>query len=203
MASADLAVLGGVGILALACLVVCGMYVYWSSDRYRNRNRNRSSNRKRRVEPRISGTQAINQNGEQFSGADATMGTQLSYRCKTSLYRAVFGNSHDQSVVFLFAASRDDARQRAAGALAVIHGAAPTDASLCKLASFRELVDIGVSEDEDMRIFEMAWKGTGVSAWAEHPLFLTDDATLLGKWAELYADLARELAISAIDRARG
>ena len=195
MANADLAVLGGVGILALACLFVCAMHVYRSSDKYRNR--------RRQVETCISGTQAINQNDEQFWGAEATMGTQLSYRCKTSLYRAVFDNLHDESVVFVIAASRDDARQRAAGALAVINGAAPPDASLCKLASFRELVDIGVSEDEDLRIFEMAWKGTDVSAWAEHPLFLTDDSSLLGKWAELYADLARELAISAIDRARG
>jgi hypothetical protein len=195
MANADLAVLVGVGILALICLIVCGVYVYWSSDRYRDR--------KRRVETRISGTQAMGQNDEQFSGAEAIMGTQLSYRCKTSLYRAVFGNPHNESVVFLIAGSRDDARQRATGALAVIHGAAAPDVSLCKLASFRELVDIGVSEDEDLRIFEMAWKGTDVSAWAEHPLFLTDDSTLLGKWAELYADLARELAISAIDRARG
>jgi hypothetical protein len=48
----------------------------------------------------------------------------------------------------------------------------------------------------------MAWKGADVSAWAEHPLFLTDDPSLIGKWAELYADLARELAVSAIDRAR-
>jgi hypothetical protein len=49
----------------------------------------------------------------------------------------------------------------------------------------------------------VAWEGPNVSAWAEHPLFLTDDSTLLGKWAELYADLARELATSAINRARG
>jgi hypothetical protein len=38
--------------------------------------------------------------------------------------------------------------------------------------------------------------------WAEHPLFLTDDPSLLGKWAELYGDLARELATTAIERAR-
>jgi hypothetical protein len=48
----------------------------------------------------------------------------------------------------------------------------------------------------------VAWEGSNVSAWAEHPLFLTDDSTLLGKWAELYADLARELATNAINRAR-
>ena len=29
MARADLEILAGVGILALACLLVCGVYVYW------------------------------------------------------------------------------------------------------------------------------------------------------------------------------
>lgn len=194
MAHDDLAVLVGVGILALACLVVCGLYVYRSSDRYRSR--------KHRVEIRTRGTQTAAQNREAFSEEEATMGTQLSHCCKTSLYRAVFGSGHDERIVFLIAGSRDDARKRATIALAAIHGVATQDVSLCKLSSFRELIDLGVSEDEDLRVFEMAWKGANVSAWAEHPLFLTDDASLLGKWAELYADLARELATSAIDRAR-
>ena len=131
------------------------------------------------------------------------MGTQLGHRCKTSLYRAVFGNTHDESTVFVIAGSRDDARKRATGALAAICGIAAHDVSLRNLSSFHELISIGVSEDEELRIFEIAWKGTTVSAWAEHPLFLTDDPGLLGKWAELYADLARELATSVIDRARG
>ncbi|MFM0347423.1 hypothetical protein [Paraburkholderia sp. RL17-347-BIC-D] len=194
MAHADLAILGGVGILALACLVVCGIYLYWSSDRYRDRQQ--------RSETPLSGTQAAEQNDEQFSEPGATMGTQLSHRCKTSLYRAVFNNAHDESIVFLFAGGRDDARKRATGALGAIHGIAAHEVSLSNLASFGELVDVGVSEDEELRIFEMAWKGADVSAWAEHPLFLTDDPSLIGKWAELYADLARELAVSAIDRAR-
>ena len=51
MECTDLAVLADVGILALAYLVVCGVYVYWSSDSYRDR--------KRRLETQISGAQAI------------------------------------------------------------------------------------------------------------------------------------------------
>lgn len=194
MAHDDLAVLVGVGMLALACLVVCGLHVYRSSDSYRHR--------KRPFEVHSGATQAIGKNKEQSSDEEAIMGTQLSHRCKTSLYRAVFGPPHDERIVFLIAGSRDDARKRAIIALAAIHGVATQEVSVGKLASARELVDIGVSEDEDLRIFEMAWKGADVSAWAEHPLFLTDDSTLLGKWAELYADLARDLATSAIDRAR-
>lgn len=131
------------------------------------------------------------------------MGTQLSHRCKTSLYRAVFDNHYYDSIVYLMAANRDEARERAAGALAAIHDIAAQDVRLNDLACFQEMIDAGISEDRDLRVFELAWKGSHVSAWAGHPLFLTDDCTLLGKWAELYADLARELALSAIDRARG
>jgi hypothetical protein len=190
MVHADLAVLGGVGILALACLVVCGMHVYWSSDGYRDRQR--------RFETQKSAARAT-----QHYGTEAAMGTQLSHRCVTSLYRAVFSHTHKESIVFLIAGSPDDARKRAIGALAAIHGISSHKVHLSNLASFHELVEIGISEDEDLRIFEVAWKGASVSAWVERPLFLTDDPGLLGKWAELYADLAQELAAGAIDSARG
>jgi hypothetical protein len=195
MANADLAVLWGVGILALACLVVCGVYVFWSSATYRGR--------KQRFGKQVSGIRAISKSKAPLSQTEATMGTQLSHRCRTSLYRAVFDNTHHESIVFLLAGSRDDARERAVGALAAIHGIAVQSVRLSNLASFQEMIDIGISEDRDLRVFELAWKGPSVSAWVGHPLFLTDDCTLLGKWAELYADLARELALSMIDRARG
>ncbi|WP_144139703.1 hypothetical protein [Paraburkholderia sp. BCC1884] len=195
MASDDLAVLVGVGILALSCLVVCAVYVYLGSERHRNRWR--------QFEHPKSAAPAIRHIEEPIPVDEVIMGTQLSYRCRTSLYRASVSTARGQSMVFLTADSREDARQRAAAALAAIHGVAAQDVSLCNLASFHELLDVGVSEDEDLRIFEVAWKGADVSAWAEHPLFLTDDASLLGKWAELYADLARELAVGVIERAQG
>ena len=194
MAHADLAVLGGVGILSLACLVVCGMYLYLCSDRCRNR--------KHRPEAQPGGTRSTGQYGEPSSAIKATMGTQLSDRCRSSLYRAVFSHADEDSIVFVFAGTREDARERATSALAAIHTIPVRNVQLADLASFREMVDIGVSEDEDLRIFEMAWKGADVSAWAEHPLFLTDDPGLLGKWAELYGDLARQLAVGAIEKAR-
>src|ERR1700685_2040176 len=112
MAHHDLLVFGGVGMLALACLVVCGIYVYWISERHRNRLR--------RIEPRTASAGHINEEDDLLSGDDTTMGTQLSHRCKTSLYRAVFGNLHDESTVFLIAASRDDARKAANEPLAAI-----------------------------------------------------------------------------------
>jgi hypothetical protein len=195
MANADLAVLWGVGILALACLVVCGVYLYWSSEKYRGR--------KQRSGIQKSGIRPTGKNRPLLSQTEAGIGTQLSHRCRTSLYRAVFDNTHHESIVFVLAASRDDARECALGALAAIHGIAVEDVRLGDLASFDEMIEIGVSEDRDLRVFELAWKDSSVSAWVGHPLFLTDDSTLLGKWSELYADLARELALSTIDRARG
>ncbi|MFL9961137.1 hypothetical protein PQR02_08445 [Paraburkholderia sediminicola] len=174
---------------------MCGVYLYWSSEKYRRR--------KQRFDKQMSRIRATGKTKASLSRTGADMGTQLSHRCITSLYRAVFDNTHHESIVFLLAASRDDARERAVGALAAIHGIAVQNVRLGNLASFQEMIDIGISEDRDLRVFELARKGTSVSAWVGHPLFLTDDCTLLGKWAELYADLARELALSTIDRARG
>jgi hypothetical protein len=132
------------------------------------------------------------------------MSTQLSNRCRTSLYRVIFGkpNSSDERVVFVMAGSREAASKRATSVLAALFDIDPPEVYLYNLASFVDLVDSGVSDDEDLRVFEIGWKGPTVSVWAEHPLFLTDDASLLGKWAELYADIASATAVEAIRRAR-
>ena len=116
MVHADLAVLGGVGILALVCLAVCCVYLYWASDTYRSRQR-RLEFEAQILKPPLpnkqkSDTRTIPQNNEAFSGATATMGTQLSHRCKTSLFRAVFNAAHGESIVYLIADNRDDARTR-------------------------------------------------------------------------------------------
>lgn len=132
------------------------------------------------------------------------MNTQLSDRCRTSMYRVIFGkpDCSDERVVFLMAGSRDAACRRPMAVLVVLYDIDPLEVHLYNLASFTDLINLGVSDDEDMRVFEIGWKGTSVSAWAEHPLLLTDDTSLLGKWAELFADIARTKALEAIKRAR-
>jgi hypothetical protein len=132
------------------------------------------------------------------------MRTQLSNRCRTSLYRVIIGkpNSNEERIVFLMAGSREAASKRATSVLAALFDIEPLEVYLYNLASFVDLVDSGVSDDEDLRIFELGWKGPMVSVWAAHSLFLTDDSSLLGKWAELYADLASATAVEAIRRAR-
>jgi hypothetical protein len=111
-------------------------------------------------------------------------------------------DSSDESVVFVMAGSRDGASKRASTVLAALFNIPLPEVYLYNLSSFADLLAAGVSDDEDMRVFETGWKGADVSVWVEHPLFLTDDASLLGKWAELYADIAQTKALEAINRAR-
>jgi hypothetical protein len=120
------------------------------------------------------------------------------------LHRVIFGkpDSSDERVVFLMAGSRDAASKRATAVLAALFDIDPPEVYLYNLASFADPIDSGVSDDEDIRVFEIGWKGPNVSVWAEHPLFLTDDVSLLGKWAELYADIAQTKALDSINRAR-
>jgi len=57
------------------------------------------------------------------------MNTQLSDRCRTSLYRVIFGkpDSGDERVVFLMAGSRDAASRRAMAVLVVLYDIDPLD----------------------------------------------------------------------------
>ena len=81
------------------------------------------------------------------------MNTQLSDRCRTSLYRVIFGkpDSSDERVVFLMAGSRDAASRRAMAVLVVLYDIDPLEVHLWNLASFTDLINSGVSDDKDMR----------------------------------------------------
>lgn len=108
----------------------------------------------------------------------------------------------EESVAFLLANTTEVAADRATAAYAALHSAKHIDVHLYNLSSYQDLVEAGVSEDEDLRVFELGWKGPAVAIWAENPLFLTDDSTLLGKWADLYSDIATVEANKVIHRAR-
>jgi len=90
MARADLGILAGVGIFALARLVADDVYVYWKSNSYRDR--------KRRLETQMTGAHALRLSEALFSGTEATMSMQLSHHFKTSLYRVMFGNTYGESI---------------------------------------------------------------------------------------------------------
>jgi len=85
------------------------------------------------------------------------MNMQLSDRCRTSLYRVIFGKpySSDERVVFLMAGSRDAASKRATAVLAALYDIDPLEVHLYNQASFADLINSGVSDDEDMRVFEI------------------------------------------------
>jgi hypothetical protein len=79
----------------------------------------------------------------------------------------------------------------------------PDRALTYNLVSYRDLVDNGVSEDEDLRVFEIGSHGNMVTVWTDKPLFLTIDPTLVGKWAELQAELAAQAVRAAMRRIGG
>jgi hypothetical protein len=127
--------------------------------------------------------------------------TQLSDECKSRLFRLTLREPAG-SVAFVMADTREAAWRIGKTVISVLHGVAIFDVALGDIHSFSELVGLGVSDDEDMRIFEIRRAGAETTEWAHAPYFLTNDASLLGKWAELCAERAASAARSAIRRAR-
>jgi hypothetical protein len=112
--------------------------------------------------------------------------THLSERCRSELYRLRIEAREDQ-FVFLMAENREHAARRARAAVSILHDVPLHEARIVTLDSFADLMCFGVSEDRDARVFEAAPARGKVAAWIRAPLFLTADATLLAKWAELNA----------------
>ncbi|WP_321935597.1 hypothetical protein [Paraburkholderia sp. J8-2] len=106
--------------------------------------------------------------------------TVLSEKCRKLLYRMSWQTPDGTVDVFALRSSRGDARDLIFEAVSLISGIHRDELEMYNLRSFRDLVDTGVSEDEDLRIFETAWKGAVVSGWTSRPLFLTEDVTLAG-----------------------
>ena len=122
---------------------------------------------------------------------------------RTLLYRMMW-QTPDGVVVDAFAlcAPREEARRFFCSAISLVPGIHQDELELFNLESFGDLVNAGVSEDEDMRIFETQWNGAHVAGWTTRPLFLTPDPTLIARWAELRAELAAAQTKSVIPRIR-
>src|ERR1700730_1029891 len=129
--------------------------------------------------------------------------TMLSHDCRVSLYRIIWESGEASVQAFALESTRDSARRFFAAAIALIAGRPADDLELCNLYSFRDLVDNGVCDDKELRVFEIGSRGELVTAWVNKPLFLTTDPTLVGKWAELQAELAAQAARDAIRRVGG
>ena len=129
--------------------------------------------------------------------------TMLSHDCRVSLYRIIWESGEASVQAFALESTRDSARRFFEAAIALIAGRPTADLDLYNLYSYRDLADNGVSEDEDLRVFEVGSRGDVVTAWANKPLFLTTDPTLVGKWAELQAEIAAQAADETIRRVGG
>jgi hypothetical protein len=97
-------------------------------------------------------------------------------------------------------APRDKARRLFYSAISLLSGIHEDELELFNLESFDDLVNAGVSEEEDFRIFETQWNGAHVTGWTRQPLFLTPDPTLIARWADLRAELAAAQTNSVISR---
>ena len=127
----------------------------------------------------------------------------LSHDCRVSLYRIIWESGEGSVQVFALESTRDAARRFIEATIALIAGRPGIDLELYNLVSYRDLVDNGVSEDEDLRVFEIGSRGIMVTVWTDKPLFLTTDPTLVGKWAELQAELAAQAVRAAMRRIGG
>ncbi|MDR5734689.1 hypothetical protein QCE47_20475 [Caballeronia sp. LZ025] len=129
------------------------------------------------------------------------MTTQLSDECKSRLFRLTLATPVE-GVAFVMADSREAASRIGRTVIAVLNSVAIYDVTLKEVQSFSELVRGGQSDDEDMRVFEVANADAKAPAWTDTPYFLTNDPSLLGKWAELRADIAANVAHAVIRRAK-
>jgi hypothetical protein len=127
--------------------------------------------------------------------------TQLSDECRTRLFRLTL-RAPVEGVAFVMADSREAAWRIGRTVISVLQSVPIYEVELADVHSFAELMQMGISDDADVRIFEMKHADNKVTEWMRAPYFLTNDSTLLGKWAELCAGLAASMAHSVIRRAR-
>lgn len=71
---------------------------------------------------------------------------------------------------------------------------------LDELYPYAELVENGTSDEQYFRIFEIANRDGFAPRWADHPLFLSTDPTLIGQWVALLLQRARDATL-AVDPA--
>jgi hypothetical protein len=108
------------------------------------------------------------------------------------LYRAFIGapSYGTERTAFVEAASHRDAIRRIANAVGALEMQLPdqVEERIYNCASARELMDEGMSEDVEMRVFETGWSGGKPICFVEEPLFLVAaPAALIRRWAQISA----------------
>jgi hypothetical protein len=118
----------------------------------------------------------------------------------TRLYRAHIGAGPDRPERTAFVEANDsiNAIYKVASLVALIDGRSQENIQdlIYNCRSAAECIKQGVSEDEQIRIFETVWIGDDAVDFVEHPLFLVSDpAPLVRKWMETQASLAAPLLV--------
>jgi len=108
------------------------------------------------------------------------------------IYRAHVQPQHARGVevtAFVEAASREGAIRKISQTVAALEfGSTPESVQerLYNCNSAAELIDEGLSEDLEARLFETGWSGGKPICFVEHPLFLIKDAgVLIRVWAQI------------------
>ena len=104
------------------------------------------------------------------------------------LYRAHIGaESYGiERTAFVEASSHQAAVRKIANAVAALEICLPESIHerIYNVASAADLIDEGVSQDVDLRLFETGWSGNQAISFVEFPLFLITSPTLIRKWAQ-------------------
>jgi hypothetical protein len=108
------------------------------------------------------------------------------------LYRAHVEPQHSRGVevtAFVEAASREAAVRKISHAITALEfGSTPESVAerIYNCNSAAELIDDGLGEDIEARLFETGWGGGKPICFVEHPLFLIEDAAaLIRAWAQI------------------
>jgi hypothetical protein len=117
------------------------------------------------------------------------------------LYRAHVEADHPDShrperMAYIESIDEDSARRRIVAILAAWEFLKPQDAEerVSNCQSARDIIKEGISEDREMRLFEVARSATRVTAFVREPLFLLQaPGALIRKWASIpQEDLAAQ-----------
>jgi hypothetical protein len=127
---------------------------------------------------------------------------KISAYCRETLHRAIWKSPNGFVAVYVHADDCEIARKRLAAALGCLGLDQAGTIDLGEVHSYAELLRIGTSECEPLRIFEAGSAGDAVVAWVERPLFLSIDQTLIAQWVMLLMHRVR-LAAQAVASVEG
>jgi len=108
------------------------------------------------------------------------------------IYRAFVqpaeGSRNSEVTAFVEAAGHQSAVRKISNAIAALEGCLPEAVAerIYNVYSARELVEGGLGEDIEARLFECGWSDGKPTCFVEEPMFLlTAPASLIRKWSQI------------------